>query len=96
MPLAEQSSGLGTRLRLCNKLTELMLDLKMFGDAVEFAHVALDISITLGKFVICFSGFMFHLALQATAAHLKRVLLEVVATILSDTAELHHLQRSSV
>lgn len=48
MPLAEQSGSLGTRLRLCNKLTELMLHLKMFGEAVEFAHVALDISITLG------------------------------------------------
>lgn len=75
MPLAEQNSGLGTRLRLCNKLTELMLDLKMFGEAVEFAHVALDISITLGTLMIHFSGFAFHLALQASAVHLKEVLL---------------------
>lgn len=85
MPLAEQSSSLGTRLRLCNKLTELMLDLKMFGEAVEFAHVALDISITLGMLMIHFSAFTIHLAP-------KKVLLEVVAVILSDAAELHQLQ----
>lgn len=64
MPLAEQSTSLGTRLRLCNKLTELMLDLKMFGEAVEFAHVALDISITLGTLMIHFSAFVIHLARQ--------------------------------
>lgn len=62
MPLAEQSSSLGTRLRLCNKLTELMLDLKMFGEAVEFAHVALDISITLGTLMTHFSAFTINLA----------------------------------
>lgn len=80
MPLAEQSGSLGTRLRLCNKLTEVMLHLKMFGEAVEFAHVALDISITLGQSAIYFSGFKFRLALPPSAVHLKEVLLEGAAT----------------
>lgn len=48
LPIAGKSSNLCTRLRLCNKLTDLMLSLKMYGEAVEFAQVALDISITLG------------------------------------------------
>uniref|UniRef100_A0A3B4XHE1 SH3 domain and tetratricopeptide repeats 1 n=1 Tax=Seriola lalandi dorsalis TaxID=1841481 RepID=A0A3B4XHE1_SERLL len=38
-----------TRLRLCNKLTEVMLSLQLYGDAVEFAQTALDISITQGE-----------------------------------------------
>lgn len=48
MPIAGKSSSVRTRLRLCNKLTELMLSLKLYGEAVEFAQIALDISITLG------------------------------------------------
>ncbi|CAJ1086449.1 SH3 domain and tetratricopeptide repeat-containing protein 1 [Xyrichtys novacula] len=48
LPIAVKSGGVSSRLRLCNKLTELMLALKMFEDAVEFAQTALDISITLG------------------------------------------------
>lgn len=79
MPLAEQSSNLATRLRLCNKLTELMLELKMFGEAVEFAHIALDISITLGTLMIHSSVFTIHLTL-------KIVLLEVVSMTMSDAA----------
>ena len=48
MPIAVKSSSVRTRLRLCNKLTEVMLSLKQYGEAVEFAQTALDISITLG------------------------------------------------
>ncbi len=60
LPVATESGDLRSRLRLCNKLTELMLDLKLDGEAVEFAQTALDISITLGiktfktKFIISF------------------------------------------
>ncbi|KAM9335636.1 SH3 domain and tetratricopeptide repeat-containing protein 1 [Symphorus nematophorus] len=49
LPIAGKSSCVRSRLRLCNKLTELMLSLKLYGDAVEFAQTALDISITLGE-----------------------------------------------
>ncbi|XP_073331059.1 SH3 domain and tetratricopeptide repeat-containing protein 1 isoform X2 [Pagrus major] len=49
LPIAEKSSCVHTRLKLCNKLTELMLSLKLYGEAVEFALTALDISITLGE-----------------------------------------------
>ncbi|XP_074555213.1 SH3 domain and tetratricopeptide repeat-containing protein 1 [Halichoeres trimaculatus] len=48
LPIAVKSGGVVSQLRLCNKLTELMLALKMFEDAMEFAQTALDISITLG------------------------------------------------
>nr|XP_046236764.1 SH3 domain and tetratricopeptide repeat-containing protein 1 isoform X2 [Scatophagus argus] len=48
LPIAGKSSSVHTKLRLCNKLTELMLSLKLYGEAVEFAQTALDISITLG------------------------------------------------
>ncbi|KAK5848678.1 hypothetical protein PBY51_006272 [Eleginops maclovinus] len=47
LPIAVKSNNIRSRLRLCNKLTELMLSLKLYGDAVEFAQTALDISITL-------------------------------------------------
>ncbi|XP_067381184.1 SH3 domain and tetratricopeptide repeat-containing protein 1 isoform X2 [Channa argus] len=49
LPIAVKSSCVHSRLRLCNKLTEVMLSLKLFGEAVEFAQTALDISITLGE-----------------------------------------------
>ncbi|XP_010751322.2 SH3 domain and tetratricopeptide repeat-containing protein 1 isoform X1 [Larimichthys crocea] len=49
LPIAGKSNSIRSRLRLCNKLTELMLSLKLYGEAVEFAQTALDISITLGE-----------------------------------------------
>ncbi|XP_076581787.1 SH3 domain and tetratricopeptide repeat-containing protein 1 [Chaetodon auriga] len=49
LPLAGKSNSLRSRLRLCNKLTELMLSLKLYGDAMEFAQTALDISVALGE-----------------------------------------------
>ncbi|XP_072315006.1 SH3 domain and tetratricopeptide repeat-containing protein 1 [Eucyclogobius newberryi] len=49
LPIAAKTNSVRTRLRLCNKLTELMLTLKMFGDAVEYAQTALDISLTLSE-----------------------------------------------
>ncbi|XP_068444146.1 SH3 domain and tetratricopeptide repeat-containing protein 1 [Clinocottus analis] len=49
LPIAVKSSNVRSRLRLCNKLTELMLSLKLYEEALEFAQTALDISITLGE-----------------------------------------------
>ncbi|XP_039997285.1 SH3 domain and tetratricopeptide repeat-containing protein 1 isoform X2 [Xiphias gladius] len=49
LPIAVKSSRVHARLRLCNKLTEVMLNLKLYGEAVEFAQTALDISITRGE-----------------------------------------------
>uniref|UniRef100_A0A3P8ZT13 SH3 domain and tetratricopeptide repeats 1 n=1 Tax=Esox lucius TaxID=8010 RepID=A0A3P8ZT13_ESOLU len=48
LPIAVRTSSLEARLRLSNKLVELLLNLKMFGEAVEYAQTSLDISITLG------------------------------------------------
>lgn len=49
LPIAVKSNSVHSRLRLCNKLTEVMLSLKLCEEAVEFAHVAVDVSLTLGK-----------------------------------------------
>lgn len=62
LPISGKSSSVRTRLRLCNKLTELMLSLKMYGEAVKFAQAALDISITIGmekpKYLIFYIRFV--------------------------------------
>ncbi|XP_061664708.1 SH3 domain and tetratricopeptide repeat-containing protein 1 isoform X2 [Syngnathoides biaculeatus] len=52
LPIAARSDSVSSKLRLCNKLTEVMLSLRLYGDALEFAHTALDISITLGTEVL--------------------------------------------
>ncbi|KAM4612407.1 SH3 domain and tetratricopeptide repeat-containing protein 1 [Polymixia lowei] len=49
LPIAVKTGSVGTRLRLSNKLVELMLSLKLYGEAVEFAQITLDISIALGE-----------------------------------------------
>ncbi|KAM9836543.1 SH3 domain and tetratricopeptide repeat-containing protein 1 [Aulostomus maculatus] len=48
LPIAVMSGSVRTRLRLSNKLTELMLSLKLYQEAVEFAQTVIDISISLG------------------------------------------------
>ncbi|KAG9346946.1 hypothetical protein JZ751_005873 [Albula glossodonta] len=48
LPIAVKTSNLSSQLRLCNKLAELLIQLKQHGDAVEFAQSALDISVKLG------------------------------------------------
>ena len=48
LPIAVKSNSTRTRLRLCNKLTEVMLYLKLYAEAVEFAQTAVDISVSLG------------------------------------------------
>uniref|UniRef100_A0A3P8PTJ4 SH3 domain-containing protein n=1 Tax=Astatotilapia calliptera TaxID=8154 RepID=A0A3P8PTJ4_ASTCA len=49
LPIAVKSNSIHSRLRLCNKLTEVMFCLKLYGEAVEFAHIAADISKSLGE-----------------------------------------------
>ncbi|XP_030579159.1 SH3 domain and tetratricopeptide repeat-containing protein 1 isoform X2 [Archocentrus centrarchus] len=49
LPIAVKSSSIRSRLRLCNKLTEVMLSLRLYEEAVEFAQIAVDISKTLGE-----------------------------------------------
>ncbi|XP_072232547.1 SH3 domain and tetratricopeptide repeat-containing protein 1 [Leuresthes tenuis] len=49
LPIAVKSNSTRTRLRLCNKLTEVMLCLKLYAEAVEFAQTAVDISVSLGE-----------------------------------------------
>ncbi|KAM9827337.1 SH3 domain and tetratricopeptide repeat-containing protein 1 [Neosynchiropus ocellatus] len=48
LPIAVKSGCVHTKLRLCNKLTEALLNLNLDGEALEFAQTSLDISITLG------------------------------------------------
>lgn len=49
LPIAVKISSTQSRLRLCNKLTEVMLALKSYSEAAEFAHTAVDISASAGK-----------------------------------------------
>ncbi|KAM6949510.1 SH3 domain and tetratricopeptide repeat-containing protein 1 [Aplochiton taeniatus] len=49
LPIAVKTGNVEARLRLCNKLVELLLSLKLYGEAVEYAQTALDISITLSN-----------------------------------------------
>ncbi|CAL1590748.1 unnamed protein product [Knipowitschia caucasica] len=49
LPIATKTQSVRSRLRLCNKLTELMLRLSMFEEALDFAQTALDLSLSLGE-----------------------------------------------
>uniref|UniRef100_I3J7R2 SH3 domain and tetratricopeptide repeats 1 n=1 Tax=Oreochromis niloticus TaxID=8128 RepID=I3J7R2_ORENI len=49
LPIAVKSNSIHSKLRLCNKLAEVMFCLKLYGEAVEFAHIAADISKSLGE-----------------------------------------------
>ncbi|XP_069015148.1 SH3 domain and tetratricopeptide repeat-containing protein 1 [Embiotoca jacksoni] len=49
LPIALKNNSVRTRLRLCNKLTEVMCCLKLYIEAIEFAQTAVDISISLGE-----------------------------------------------
>lgn len=49
LPLAVKTSCVHGQLRLCNKLAELLLQLGQYGDALEYAQTALEISVSLGK-----------------------------------------------
>uniref|UniRef100_A0A8K9XWB9 SH3 domain-containing protein n=1 Tax=Oncorhynchus mykiss TaxID=8022 RepID=A0A8K9XWB9_ONCMY len=49
LPIAVKTSSTEVRLRLSNKLVELLLQMKLYGEAVEYAQTALDISVKLGN-----------------------------------------------
>ncbi|XP_062305354.1 SH3 domain and tetratricopeptide repeat-containing protein 1 [Osmerus eperlanus] len=48
LPIAVKTGSVASRLRLCNKLVELLLRLQLSGEAVEFAQTALQLSVSLG------------------------------------------------
>ncbi|XP_049608312.1 LOW QUALITY PROTEIN: SH3 domain and tetratricopeptide repeat-containing protein 1 [Syngnathus scovelli] len=49
LPMADRCGAVSSRLRLCNKLAEVMFQLQLYGEALEFAHSALEISVKLGE-----------------------------------------------
>lgn len=49
LPLAVQTGNKTTELRLCNKLVELLMNLKVYEESLEYARVALILSVNLGK-----------------------------------------------
>ncbi|MBN3316034.1 S3TC1 protein, partial [Atractosteus spatula] len=49
LPIALKTGNVKTQLRLSNKLAELLLQLKLYGEAVDHAQAALAISISLGE-----------------------------------------------
>ncbi|KAG7461870.1 hypothetical protein MATL_G00195720 [Megalops atlanticus] len=49
LPIAMKTGNVRSQLRLSNKLVELLMQLKQYVEAVEFAQAALDISVTLGE-----------------------------------------------
>uniref|UniRef100_A0A673J9J2 SH3 domain and tetratricopeptide repeats 1 n=1 Tax=Sinocyclocheilus rhinocerous TaxID=307959 RepID=A0A673J9J2_9TELE len=46
LPIAVKTSSVRSQLRLCNKLSELLLQLGQCSEAIEYARTALDISLT--------------------------------------------------
>uniref|UniRef100_A0A8C5JSP5 SH3 domain and tetratricopeptide repeats 1 n=1 Tax=Junco hyemalis TaxID=40217 RepID=A0A8C5JSP5_JUNHY len=49
LPLALQTGNKTTELRLCNKLVELLMNLKAYEESLEYARVALVLSVKLGN-----------------------------------------------
>ncbi|MBN3300659.1 S3TC1 protein, partial [Amia calva] len=49
LPIAMKTGNVRAQLRLSNKLVELLMQMKLYGDAVEHAQAALAISISLGE-----------------------------------------------
>ncbi|XP_059701226.1 SH3 domain and tetratricopeptide repeat-containing protein 1 isoform X2 [Haemorhous mexicanus] len=49
LPLAVQTGNKTTELRLCNKLVELLMNLKAYEESLEYARVALVLSVKLGN-----------------------------------------------
>ncbi|KAM4781585.1 SH3 domain and tetratricopeptide repeat-containing protein 1 isoform 1-T2 [Cyanocitta cristata] len=49
LPLAVQTGNETTELRLCNKLVELLMNLKIYEESLEYARVALVLSVNLGN-----------------------------------------------
>ncbi|XP_005045539.1 PREDICTED: SH3 domain and tetratricopeptide repeat-containing protein 1 isoform X1 [Ficedula albicollis] len=49
LPFAVQTGNKTTELRLCNKLVELLMNLKAYEESLEYARVALVLSVNLGN-----------------------------------------------
>uniref|UniRef100_A0A8C5HTT6 SH3 domain and tetratricopeptide repeats 1 n=1 Tax=Gouania willdenowi TaxID=441366 RepID=A0A8C5HTT6_GOUWI len=49
LPIAVTNGCARTRLRLCQKVSEVLLGLGLYGEALEFTQTALEISITIGE-----------------------------------------------
>lgn len=49
LPLAVESGNKNTELRLCNKLVELLVNLKVYEESMEYAKASLILSVNLGK-----------------------------------------------
>lgn len=49
LPLAVKTGNKTTELRLCNKLVELLVNLKAYEESLEYARASLVLSVSLGK-----------------------------------------------
>uniref|UniRef100_A0A663DK22 SH3 domain and tetratricopeptide repeats 1 n=1 Tax=Aquila chrysaetos chrysaetos TaxID=223781 RepID=A0A663DK22_AQUCH len=49
LPLAVQTGNKNTELRLCNKLVELLVNLKTYEESLEYARASLVLSVNLGN-----------------------------------------------
>lgn len=49
LPLAVQTGNKTTELRLYNKLVELLVNLKVYEESLEYAKASLVLSVNLGK-----------------------------------------------
>ncbi|KFV50988.1 SH3 domain and tetratricopeptide repeat-containing protein 1, partial [Tyto alba] len=49
LPLAIQTGNKNTELRLCNKLVELLVNLKVYEESLEYARASLMLSVNLGN-----------------------------------------------
>ncbi|XP_040449192.1 SH3 domain and tetratricopeptide repeat-containing protein 1 isoform X1 [Falco naumanni] len=49
LPLAVQTGNKNTELRLCNKLVELLVNLKIYEESLEYAKASLMLSVKLGN-----------------------------------------------
>ncbi|KFQ15521.1 SH3 domain and tetratricopeptide repeat-containing protein 1, partial [Leptosomus discolor] len=49
LPLAVQTGNKSTELRLCNKLVELLVNLKAYEESLEYARASLMLSVNLGN-----------------------------------------------
>uniref|UniRef100_A0A8C0BV41 SH3 domain and tetratricopeptide repeats 1 n=1 Tax=Buteo japonicus TaxID=224669 RepID=A0A8C0BV41_9AVES len=49
LPLAVQTGNKNTELRLCNKLVELLVNLKIYEESLEYARASLMLSVNLGN-----------------------------------------------
>lgn len=61
LPLAVESGNKNTELRLCNKLVELLVNLKVYEESMEYAKASLILSVNLGKTSFSYIWIIFNL-----------------------------------